>query len=79
MRVTKRLQVTLPKEVRDALGLQAGDEVDFEDQGDGTYRIVKIEPERAPSPQTSPFRAARGSATVNMPSNEIKELTRGEE
>ena len=43
--VTSKGQVTIPKEVRDRLGLRAGDEIAFEEQPGG-YRVTK---QRAPS------------------------------
>ena len=40
--VTKKSQVTIPKEVRNALGIKAGDEVVFVRQGD-SYVLMKFE------------------------------------
>ncbi|WP_297458218.1 AbrB/MazE/SpoVT family DNA-binding domain-containing protein [Thermococcus sp.] len=40
--VTKKYQVTIPKEVRNALGIKAGDEVVFVRQGD-SYVLMKFE------------------------------------
>ena len=34
-RVTEKGQVTIPKKIRDALGISPGDEVEFEAAGDG--------------------------------------------
>ncbi len=45
LRLTTKCQVTIPKEVRDALGLKALDLVDFEIDGDGKARIVKADAE----------------------------------
>ncbi|MBM3943529.1 MAG: AbrB/MazE/SpoVT family DNA-binding domain-containing protein [SAR202 cluster bacterium] len=39
-RVTSKGQVTIPKEVRERLGLRPGDEVEFIEE-DGTYRLQK--------------------------------------
>ena len=38
--VTTKGQITIPKEVRDALGVSAGDRVEFVAQGKGVYRVV---------------------------------------
>jgi AbrB family looped-hinge helix DNA binding protein len=39
MRVTSKGQVTIPKPIRDQLGIKAGSEVDFVEEG-GTVRLV---------------------------------------
>lgn len=39
-RVTEKGQVTIPKEIRDRLGIQPGDEIDFEETEEG-YVIRK--------------------------------------
>ena len=39
-KVTSRGQVTIPKAVRDRLGLRPGDEIEFVDEG-STYRLQK--------------------------------------
>ena len=58
-RVTTKGQVTIPKEIRDALGIRPGDEVDFERVG-SEYRLQK----RAPTTKDGddPFEKHRGSA-----------------
>lgn len=38
--VTSKGQVTIPKVVRDALGLEAGDRIDFVDAGKGSYTVI---------------------------------------
>jgi antitoxin PrlF len=40
--LTSKGQITLPKQVRDALGLEAGDRVDFVSSSDGRYSLVPI-------------------------------------
>jgi AbrB family looped-hinge helix DNA binding protein len=37
--VTSKGQVTIPKEVRDALAIQAGDVIDFQGEEDGSFRV----------------------------------------
>ena len=58
-RVTTKGQVTIPKEVRDELGIEAGDEITFEAVNSG-YKIRK----KAPTTETGedPFEKYRGSA-----------------
>jgi antitoxin PrlF len=38
--LTSKGQITIPARVRDALGLEAGDRVEFVDQGKGQFAIV---------------------------------------
>lgn len=43
MRVTTKGQVTIPKEVRDKLGIEPGDEVGFREEGEA-FVLEKAEP-----------------------------------
>ena len=74
MRLTIKGQVTVPRDEREALGLGPGSEVAFIRQNDGSYRIAKQSD--GPAETRSPFRAARGAATVRMRTDEIMALTR---
>ena len=38
--ITSKGQITIPKEVRDALGVGAGDRVEFVAEEEGAYRVV---------------------------------------
>jgi AbrB family looped-hinge helix DNA binding protein len=38
--ITSKGQITIPKEVRDALGVSAGDRVEFVAQEKGVYKVV---------------------------------------
>lgn len=38
--VTSKGQITIPKEVRDSLGVEAGDRVEFVAQEKGVYKVV---------------------------------------
>lgn len=58
-RVTTKGQVTIPKEIREALGIEPGDEVTFERTESG-YRLRKQEPTTAEG--EDPFDKYRGSA-----------------
>jgi AbrB family looped-hinge helix DNA binding protein len=40
--ITSKGQITLPKEVRDALGVDAGDRVEFVAEPDGLYKVVPV-------------------------------------
>lgn len=46
MRVTSKGQVTIPKEIRDHLGIGPGSEVDFV-ESDGTVLLVSLDDEQA--------------------------------
>ena len=73
--VTSKGQVTVPKTVRDYLGLKAGSAVTFErlDSGEIVLRLAK---QRA-KVRASVFAKLRGRATVRMKTEEIMALTRG--
>ena len=71
--MTTKGQVTIPKRVRDALGLKPGCEVVFELRS-GSEAIVK----RADvARRESPFAKLRGSLESGMTTDEIMALTRG--
>lgn len=53
IRLTDRGGVTIPKHVRDALGLRPGDEVDFVTDAAGGFRLRKVL-------RTNPFSRYRG-------------------
>lgn len=57
--VTSKGQVTIPQEVREALGIRPGDEVDFVETDEG-YRIEKVAPTTAEG--ADPFEKYRGMA-----------------
>jgi AbrB family looped-hinge helix DNA binding protein len=58
-RITTKGQVTIPKEIRKALGIRPGDEVAFEEIDEG-YAIRKCAPTTANG--DDPFETYRGSA-----------------
>ena len=74
--LTSKGQVTVPKTVRDYLGLKAGAAVTFErlDNGEIAIRAAKGRA-RAPA---SKFAKLRGRATLRLKTEEILALTRGE-
>ena len=65
-RVTTKGQVTIPKEIRDELGIEPGDEVTFVETASG-YLIEKQAPTTTEG--TDPFEKYRGAAdsTQTMP------------
>jgi AbrB family looped-hinge helix DNA binding protein len=78
--VTQKGQATIPKPIRDLLGIKPGSRVDFVPDPDGSVRVFchDASPPVMP-PRASRFAALRGSATVRMTTDEIMALTRGEE
>jgi AbrB family looped-hinge helix DNA binding protein len=72
--VTRKGQVTIPKPVRDYLGIQPGSRVDFRHNADGGVVIEKVDGPRPPSR----FAKARGSAGPGMTTDELMALLRGE-
>jgi antitoxin PrlF len=73
--LTSKGQVTVPKSVRDYLGLKPGAAVTFERLSTG--EVVLRPARRAAKARTSAFSKLRGRATVKMKTEEILALTRG--
>lgn len=73
--VTSKGQVTIPKPVRDRLGIEPGSAVEFELAPDGRVVLVKVE---AGHPK-SRFEALRGRAGRGLSTDEIMALTRGDD
>jgi len=72
--VTSKGQVTIPKAVRDRLGLRAGSRVSFELAPDG--RVVLIS--HGAAPRAEGFARLQGIAGAGMTTDEIMALTRGD-
>lgn len=70
MRVTRKGQVTIPKQVREALGIVPNSEVDFVEENGRVYLRKRTNKE-------NPFERLLGSATIKMTTDEIMALTRG--
>jgi AbrB family looped-hinge helix DNA binding protein len=73
-RMTAKGQVTIPKRLRDYLGLKPGSKVDFELAEDGRA-FWKTDQDRPPSR----FARLRGSAKLGLTTDELMALTRGED
>lgn len=73
--LTSKWQITVPKNVRDRLGIGPGSKLVFEltPQGDVLLRPLTASPARP-----SPFAKVRGSATVKMRTEEVMRLSRGD-
>ena len=70
MRVTQKGQVTIPLEVRRALGIQPGSEVQFELDDEGARLLV--DSKRA----AAEIARMRGAGDVELSTDEILALTR---
>jgi len=75
--VTSKGQVTIPKPVRDRLGIKAGTAVEFELAADGRVFLAKVGAAKAAP--VSRFARIRGSAGPGLSTDEIMALLRGEE
>jgi len=75
--ITIKGQVTIPKHIRDSLGLSPGSSVDFavNDEGDVVIRKVAAGSPRAPDR----FDRARGRADIKWRTDELMALLRGED
>lgn len=71
MRVTQKGQVTIPLEVRRALGIQPGSEVGFDLDEHGARLVVD---RRGAAEEVTRI---RGAGDVDMTTDEILALTRG--
>ena len=77
MRITTKGQVTIPVAIREELGLLPHTEVEFEVEGD-SVRLRKAE-STSDGRGKKVVQRLRGTATVDMTTEEILALTRGEE
>ncbi|UYO94991.1 AbrB/MazE/SpoVT family DNA-binding domain-containing protein [Pollutimonas sp. M17] len=71
--LTSKGQVTIPKAVRDLLGLQPGTEIGFEVANDGR---VYLQRETSLAEPQSRYSQLRGSAKGGMTTDQIMALTR---
>ncbi|WP_256477259.1 AbrB/MazE/SpoVT family DNA-binding domain-containing protein [Haloferax sp. AB510] len=74
-RVTTKGQVTIPKAIREALGIEPGDEVEFE-QTESGYELRKEKPTTAEG--QDPFDKYRGTADSDETMPERMRRLRGE-
>ena len=74
-KVTRKGQVTIPKPVRDRLGITAGSDVEFHLEQDGRIVLLKVGAAQRPNR----FEALRGIGGPGLSTDEIMALTRGEE
>lgn len=73
--VTTKGQVTIPKPVRDFLGIVPGTRVDFLRAADGTVVLTRADEKRP----ASRFNKLRGHSGKGLSTDAIMALTRGDE
>jgi len=73
-RLTSKGQVTIPKRLRDYLGLEPGQPVEFELRPDG---VVAVKPHLPPVRPCLRLQKMIGSATSEWTSTEIMRMVRG--
>jgi antitoxin PrlF len=73
--VTSKGQVTIPKAVRDLLGIVPGTEIEFRRTDDGAIVLERADKK----PFVSRFAKLRGSAGPGLSTDEIMAMTRGED
>ncbi len=72
--VTAKGQVTIPKAVRDLLGIKPGSKVDFQRAADGSIILTRADNRRP----ASRFEKLRGHAGKGLDTDAIMAMTRGE-
>jgi AbrB family looped-hinge helix DNA binding protein len=75
MRITSKGQVTIPRDIRQKLGISTHSEVEFAIEGN---TVVVRKTEGVTTRGKRLVETLRGSATVKMTTDEIMALTRGE-
>jgi antitoxin PrlF len=75
--LTTKSQVTVPKAVRQALGIGPGQEVDYEVQANG--KVLMFPVRNASDTTVNPFIKWRGIGILRKSTEEILRETRGEE
>ncbi|MDR2012166.1 MAG: AbrB/MazE/SpoVT family DNA-binding domain-containing protein [Rhodanobacter sp.] len=76
MRITSKGQVTIPRDIRKALGIVPSSEVEFVSEG-GRIWLRKCKPDAVRGREL--VERMRGRATVRLSTEEIMQLTRGSE
>ena len=74
--LTSKGQVTIPKQIRDSLGLLPGTQVDFNVNAEGLVVLRKAGREAKAKPDR--FEQARGKADIKWRTKDLMALLRGE-
>jgi antitoxin PrlF len=70
-RITSKGQVTIPKRIRDYLGLVAGSDIEFEPDAEGNVRL-----KATTGGKRSHFAALRGRGRFSLTADELMRFTR---
>ena len=76
IKLSSKGQITIPKQIRDALGLKPGMPVNFAVNSVGEVVIQFVEP--SPKQKPDRFEAARGRADVRWRTQDLMALLKGE-
>jgi antitoxin PrlF len=74
-KLTSKGQVTIPKHIRDAIGLRPGQRVEFRVGENGTVVIQRAKEQKPPAKDR--FAAARGIAKTKLTTDQLMALLRG--
>jgi antitoxin PrlF len=77
--LTTKSQVTVPKAVRLALGVQPGQEIDYEVKPNGQVIMFPVKKLETSLPEENPFLKFVGIGIAGMSTEEILRETRGED
>ena len=75
-RLTSKGQVTIPKQIRDALNLEAGAAIEFSVNGEGKSVLQKVLGKARARKTRERFEAARGKAEIKWRTDELMALLR---
>ena len=75
MHVTTKGQVTIPRKIREKLGIKAGADVDFVENENGEIVLKVLRNKNA---NKNRFAHVRGSADQGLSTDQIMKITRGE-
>ena len=77
--LTIKSQVTIPKAIREHLGVVPGGEIDYEPLPDGSVRVVACKPNARNEEFARVLAKWRGTGTSGMTTDEIMRETRGDD
>ncbi|MCY7308465.1 MAG: AbrB/MazE/SpoVT family DNA-binding domain-containing protein [Rhodoferax sp.] len=75
--LTVKSQVTVPKEIRDFLGIGPGERLKFEPMADGRVAIAPVVPRTEKS--ADPFDRLKGSGKRGVSTDKVMRATRGDD